>query len=291
MPLDEPRAANPPLGARIDYILDATAGGPVALTIRDATGALVRSYRSDAVAQPADPARSHIAPEWLTPELPLAAGPGLHRFVWDLHHPVASALANEQSDDPDDAEEGLWAVPGRYVVELTAGGVVSRQPLVIEADPRVKLSNAVYGRQFRLARDVEATRIEVAEALADAKRIHGAIELREGSAPPSLVAALTRVDERLVAITDFAPEKRTPDSTGRPPVSVAGLRHIAAMLKRLAAAIEGGDTLPTPDAERGYTLYRRLADDALVTWRAFKSADLAELNRQLAASNLTPVGT
>src|SRR6058998_2711245 len=47
LPKDEPMAANPPFGACIDYVLRTSAKEPVALEIRDATGVLVRQYRSD----------------------------------------------------------------------------------------------------------------------------------------------------------------------------------------------------------------------------------------------------
>ncbi len=46
MPKDEPMAANPPLGAYLDYTLKTTSNSPVTLDIIDSTGALVRRCSS-----------------------------------------------------------------------------------------------------------------------------------------------------------------------------------------------------------------------------------------------------
>src|SRR5439155_26682779 len=47
MPKDEPLAANPPLGAMIDYILAAPVSGPVVLQLFDESGALVNRFSSE----------------------------------------------------------------------------------------------------------------------------------------------------------------------------------------------------------------------------------------------------
>ncbi|HEY1411461.1 MAG TPA: hypothetical protein VGF36_04935, partial [Rhodopila sp.] len=72
MPKDEPRGANPPLGAYIDYILDA-AIPVVTLSIFDAGGTLMRTFSSTDKPPPTDLAKIEIAPEWIVPPEPLAA--------------------------------------------------------------------------------------------------------------------------------------------------------------------------------------------------------------------------
>src|SRR5581483_3687339 len=49
---DEPQAPNPPDGAIIDYYLRTNASGPVTLEILDASGAVLRTFSSDAPAGP-----------------------------------------------------------------------------------------------------------------------------------------------------------------------------------------------------------------------------------------------
>jgi hypothetical protein len=80
------------------------------------------------------------------------------------------------------------------------------------------------------------------------------------------------------------PEKSSPDSTGRPPTTTAGLRYLAAAFHNLGRAVEGADAAPTADAERGYVRHRALLEHALAEWAHFRSTELPRLNAQLQAS-------
>jgi photosystem II stability/assembly factor-like uncharacterized protein len=281
MPKDEPMGANPKPGAYIDYVLDEAAAGAVELTIHEARGTTVRAVSSED--QPARPdlSKSVIAPEWIVAPQPLAAGAGAHRFVWDLHYAPRAASEAEDGEEP---EEGVWAPPGKYRVELKAGGRIHRQTLTVAPDPRVRLPAAAYARQFALARDIEGARVEIASALKEAERIHKGIAERRKGAGEAAAAALAAADQELLAISDLAPEKSSPDSTGRPPTTTAGLRYLAAAFRSLQRAVDGADAAPTADAERGYLRHRALLDAALPKWAKFKGGTLASLNRQLQAS-------
>jgi hypothetical protein len=284
MPKDEPMGANPPAGATLDYRLDASVTGPVELTVLDASGAVVRTFRSDNPATAPDLTKSVIAPEWLAAPARPGAEPGAHRFVWDLHYAARLPLAGQDAEEP---EEGVWAPPGSYLVELKAGGREYREQLTVAPDPRVTLPAAAYARQFALARDIESARAEIATALADAARIDAAMRAPHQVSGPdagaALVAALAAAEEELRAISDTAPEKRSPDSTGLPPTTVAGLRYLEAAFHNLAHAVDGADAAPSADAERGYTQHRALLDAALAKWAAFKRDTLARLNSALAS--------
>jgi len=288
MPLDEPRAANPPPGAVIDYVVGERASTSVSLSILVADGSAVRTYRSDDKPREIAAMQRRTAPEWAAPELPLDARPGAHRFVWNLHYAPASALAPDD-DDPETAEEGVWAPPGNYTVELSAGGRAYRQPLTVMPDPRVSLSAADYQAAFGLARQIERARVEVSVALAEAQRVHEAIGKASTGASASVASALASVDRRAVAIADLAPPKRSPDSTGAAPGSVAGLRHLEQSLHRLAVAVDGADAAPSPDAVRGYALERRQADETLAEWAKFKARELPALNAQLSAAGASAI--
>ncbi|MDE2138257.1 MAG: hypothetical protein KGJ68_12565, partial [Gammaproteobacteria bacterium] len=292
MPKDEPRGENPPAGATLDYRLDAAVSGPVELTILDARGALVRTFRSDDPASTPDLTRSVIAPEWLAAPARLAAEPGAHRFHWDLHYAARSQLAEPDSEEP---EEGVWAPPGGYLVELKAGGHEYREKLTVAPDPRVTLPVSAYARQFALARDIESARVEIAAALAESARIDAAMRAPHQVTGPdtgaALVAALAAAEQELRTISDAAPEKRSPDSIGLPPTTVAGLRYLEAAFHNLAHAVDGADAAPSADAELGYTRHRALLDAALAKWAAFKSGPLVRLNAALASignATITP---
>jgi photosystem II stability/assembly factor-like uncharacterized protein len=278
MPRDEPRGENPPAGALIDYVLDGMTAGPVRLTIKDSRGAMVRGYRSDTAVQPPDLQKIRISPEWIAPETSLPAAPGAHRFVWDLHYAApVPALPGGEDDDADGG--GVWAPPGRYQVELTAGGRSYTQALTLLPDPRVKLPPAAYRQELELARRVEQARIELAAALAEAGKIHGQLAKRARQAGPAGEAAAA-ADRQLAAISGLSDV---------PPQAASDLTHLAGAFAQLARAIDAADAAPTPDAQTGYTLHREILTRTLAAWSAFKSGPLRTLNSQLTAAGGAPV--
>ena len=104
-----------------------------------------------------------------------------------------------------------------------------------------------------------------------------------------MAAALSAADQQLLAVSDLQPPKRSPDSTGRPPQTVAGLRYLGAAFHDLARAVDGADAAPTPDVLQGYAKHRALLDQALAGWTAFKTTVLSPLNAQLQAQGAAPI--
>ena len=91
----------------------------------DAGGQVVRRYRSDH--PPEAPIEGRNIPDyWIRPPQPLSTAAGLHRFVWDLHHPPPAVLERSYPiaaiyrNTPAEPR-GPWALPGEYTVRLTAG--------------------------------------------------------------------------------------------------------------------------------------------------------------------------
>jgi len=248
---------------------------------------VVRSFSSSDKPTRPDLAKIETAPDWIDSPPPPATGAGLHRFVWDLHYAPQPDLA---SDDPEEQEHGVWAPPGKYWVEFSAGGKNYRQPFTVAPDPRVKLPASVYARQFALARDIEHARVQIAATLAEAGEIHSTIGLRSKSAGSSGAAALSVADQQLLAVSDLQPPKDSPDSTGRPPQSIAGLRYLGMAFHELARAVDRADAAPTADAVEGYAKHRALLDHALAAWAAFKTTELRQLNTQLQAEGAAPIG-
>ena len=287
MPKDEPRGANPPPGAYIDYALDAPAQGAVTLTVLDARGAPARTFSSNDKPPQPDLAKLDIAPEWIVPPEPLATGAGAHRFVWDLHYaPPQPKLAPE---DPSEEEQGVWAPPGQYWIELAVDGKTYRQQLTVASDPRTKLPVSAYARQFALARKIEAARVQIAAILDEANRIHSAIIERSRGGSSATAAALEVADQRVRALTDIAPDKEAPDALGPAPRTIRGLRYLEAAFRNLARAVDGADAAPTADALRGYVKHRALLNDARRQWGQFTAIDLPRLNSLLQSNGAAPI--
>ena len=238
MPKDEPLALNPPFGAFVDYSLGGLPHGPVGIAIIDSAGATIRRFSSADPVKPIDPATLEIAPEWVVTQIPPAATPGQHRFVWDLHYAQPEGLSEA------DRFPGVWAPPGRYTVELSVDGTRFRRPFDVKADPRVKIEQAAYEAEFRLARQVEADRARARKLLAEAAAIKKSGKLSDQ-------------DEAIV---------NGGDATN--PKSPAGVAGISARLDALAKAVDGADAQPSPDSIRGFELLHASLNQAISRWRS-----------------------
>jgi hypothetical protein len=253
MPKDEPLAPNPPLGAMIDYIVAGPGSGPVVIRIFDPSGALVNSFSSDEKVPPLELAKLPVAPEWVVSPQPPAATPGHHRFVWDLHYARPAGFTGE------DGFAGVWAAPGRYIVEFDAAGQQLRQPLEIVPDPRIRVTQADFDAQFRLARQVEQSRARVRNILKEAAALKDKLAARKTDV--AAAGLIAQID----ALVGTPPPTLGTSEPGT-------LQGISDRLDALNSAVEGSDAAPSPDSLRGYALASRALDAAAARWNAIAAA-------------------
>jgi photosystem II stability/assembly factor-like uncharacterized protein len=254
MPKDEPMAPNPPLGAYIDYSLASAAHGPVTIRILDSSGSVVNSFSSTDTVPPIDLSKLGIAPEWVVSQKPPAAGAGQHRFVWNLHYAGPAALK-----DNNGRSEGVWAPPGHYTAELDLDGQTLREPLEIRADPRISVDEAGFDAQFRLAKQVEQSRVLAHTILNDAGALKDKLAAKKGDAAAdalvSQIKSLVGAPPPILGSTD-----------------AASLSGISDRLDALYSGIEGSDGAPSPDVARGYALLEQGLQAAASRWAAISSA-------------------
>ncbi|HWS71672.1 MAG TPA: hypothetical protein VN605_06135 [Thermoanaerobaculia bacterium] len=247
MPKDEPLAPNPPAGAYLDYVLPANVTAPITLELFDASGALVRTYRSDDAPPVADPAKLRTAPEWFAMPSTLQTTAGMHRFVWPLRY---RAVAGTHA-----YADGVWASPGTYKVVLTVGTQKLTQPLVVAPDPRLAIPQSAYDEQFRLAREIEATQAAVAKTFAASEAIVEKLPagpLREGAMELS--------------------EVNPPEKWWLSPHTTTSLRFVDNALEKLFAAVDSADAAPSPDAVESWRKIKPVADAAVAAWEQFAAA-------------------
>jgi hypothetical protein len=65
---------------------------------------------------------------------------------------------------------------------------------------------------------------------------------------------------------------------------------VAERLGAFAAAVDGADAAPAPDAEAGVALLEPAARASLAAWEALKAKDLAALNARLTQAGLRSIG-
>jgi photosystem II stability/assembly factor-like uncharacterized protein len=246
MPKDEPMASNPPFGAYIDYSLASRPSQPVTIRIFDGSGALVNGFSSSDPVKPIDLTKLGYAPEWVMSAVPPEATAGAHRFVWNLHYAPPAAFKDDKSF------AGAWAPPGRYTVELDVDGQKLRQPLVIAPDPRISATQAGFDAQFRLARQIEQSRVLAHSMLKDADA-----EKEKLKGQPQLL-------QQIDAVVGTAPP-----TLGSSEVST--LLGISDRLDTLGDAVESADGAPSPDAMRGYATLAAALNAIAQRWNALRA--------------------
>ena len=268
LPPEEPRAANPPVGAIFDYVLpdDGPAGGPddarrpVTLEIATAEGQVVRRFVSDDAPKRAA-AEVYFADPWLGEPARLPARPGHNRFTWDLRLPAPRAIAPEYSiaavpGVPTPAlPEGAFVLPGRYEARLVVAGQTLRQSFEVTLDPRV----AAAEEDLRLLLDFQnALSAEIARS-ADLDEAMAAIEQRLQSAREDSKGKAGSA-KREAALAEIGRLRREGSET---PAALNGV------LAAVAADLESADVLPTEPQRLLLAESRQGIDRATARWAAF----------------------
>jgi hypothetical protein len=110
---------NPPYGAIVTYYLKGPDKGGASITIRDASGAVLRT-------------------------LPGSADAGLNRIVWDLRSNAPPTLANQR---------GPLVIPGTYTATVQAGNRESKATITVLPDPEIQITDTERQQRYRFLTD------------------------------------------------------------------------------------------------------------------------------------------
>jgi hypothetical protein len=184
----------PAAGASIDYWLGSTPSSAPVIEIRNALGAVVRTFTTAAAAQGAPSAQGMRAPRrGSTAATAITDAVGANRFTWNLMHATTPGGA------------GPMVAPGRYTVRLIVDGDTMSQPLLVQADPRVRTDGitdamlvAQEAHQLAVRNGIEQARAMVARArdIRTQMQTRGAPMVREAD---DIVRALETADGRYQA--------------------------------------------------------------------------------------------
>lgn len=273
---------NPPLGALLYYDLPEGPNVPATLTIKDATGAVVISSRSDDEDIPTDKRPS--------------ANAGLNRFVWDLKHAGPTAIDQslwERRNKPfakaRGGTAGPAAVPGTYTVELAVGDTTRTASFTIVKDPRLDTSDADFQAQYdlwRLLVDTLGNLNGTVNRIRRIKRQLSSLSERLGDGHSAMADAASSLVDKLAAVegTLVNVKRESPRDVLRHP---AGLDDT---IGDLLGVVTIADAAPASQARevtdeivgevrRLITVVEELAED-----------DIASLNADLQAAGIAHVG-
>ncbi|HET7395576.1 MAG TPA: hypothetical protein VFK12_03990 [Gammaproteobacteria bacterium] len=276
---DEPAAANPPVGAYIDYYLKTDADKSVTLDILDAQGKVIRHFASTDKPVKPDVTKITATPDWYAVPQVLPASAGMHRFVWDLRQ---AALADNQSP-------GIWVVPGVYTARLTVRGHAYAQSFTVKEDPRVAVSQSDLEKQYQLANRIEAQRAQVARVSSQVIALLKQVQAMQSKAPAELAAQLAKFENAASDMTELHTIPVPYGTPGSAPGKVTSLHYLDDALATLQNAVESADTAPTTDAVAGYDKQRQASQAALEAWSEFKAKQLPPLNTALKQAGLEPL--
>jgi photosystem II stability/assembly factor-like uncharacterized protein len=287
VPMDETMFANPPDGAVVDYYLKEKPAAPVQLEILDSDGKLVRRFASNDELTKTDPTKVQFPVKWVKEQQALSAEAGMHRFVWDLHYPMPNGVRTSFY-----GPAGPLAVPGNYIVKLTANGKSRTQPLTIKMDPRVKTPQDALALQFEVASKIAAKLGEVSAAVQQAGALRKQIEARkkEASGNAEVQQALTELEKKVEGTVEL-------DSDGEfmlfglalPTKESEPLPRVAAALTGLLVIVESADVAPTADATAASEKWMESGRERLARWGMVQKEDVASVNALLQKAKLKPL--
>jgi len=293
LPPEVPTGKNPPDGAIIDYYLPPNPSGDVQVGIRDEAGNLVHSY-SSAPLPKEEGEVPFVAEYWLAHPLPLAKSPGMHRFVWNLRYSNPPALHVQSPYNYPIAAivgstplppEGPLVLPGKYEVQLQAGGQTLRQSLEVKQDPRVHAARNELQSALDLQLRISAVLTRNYEAYQQVKQLRARLgELAKRPKEDPVAVSAKALEEKLRALEGEA----TPILVTAKGVSLMAVND---SLTALMALVDGADFAPS---EESFGSFHRVCQgwkEQLAAWQELKSKDVEALNGLLAKSNLRLVST
>jgi photosystem II stability/assembly factor-like uncharacterized protein len=279
-PKDEPAGENPPSGAIIDYFTGAASTTPVTIEILDGGGEVVRRFSSEEKPRPPDLGRITMTPDWVAPATPPEAAPGAHRIVWDLHYAPPRGLP----PSPFGGAVGVWAPPGRYTVRLTAAGQTLTRPLVVRKDPRIPATDADLIAEFELARRIQAERVRVAAARAQADSLRKQLAALRGKSDGKAAPEVEAFTKKMDSIAGPPPATPEEDFFTEPSINLSTLRRLATSFQQMARAAESADAAPTPDLLSGFRQRQETLSGTLSRWEDFLRSDIPGLNASLTSA-------
>jgi hypothetical protein len=286
LPPDEPMGENPPEGGSIDYYLNSARSDVVSLDIVDARNRVVRRYSSADSLPWRIPtnANAPVPLYWYRTPSTLQAGPGVHRFQWDVRYQPIPGVGDRRD------VEGLpmtatpyntapsartpFVAPGNYTVRLTVGGKTYTQPITVRQDPRVTLPEAalrevyaltdsMYWSLARLQESMGQART-LRQSLTDSTRLATLASVFDAPAPPD--TSIRGAPPAARPVVAAAARSGIGNQPTPAPTTLSGASNaLAALLNSLQSA----DVPVTATQRAGIEAALRNASTALARWGEF----------------------
>ncbi|ADB37618.1 WD40/YVTN/BNR-like repeat-containing protein [Spirosoma linguale] len=253
---------NPPNGVKVVYYLKEKPKGPISLAFLDASGQLIKSYKSalpvstsastskdssarSEMRQPTPPARR---------ETLLPAEVGGNSFVWeDMRYPDPISLPNSVTHG---RAKGPLAMPGNYKVQLTVDGKTYTQTFDIIKDPRIETTPEEFKQQFDMLINIRERINELRNGVLTIRKLRQQLDSASHSPNDPTVIELK---DKLLRIEDALYQfraKANQDLTNHPV-------RLNTKFTALGGFVESDDSKPTQQQKDQYNSLSKTLDEQL----------------------------
>ena len=280
MPNDQSDGDNPPYGASISYWLGEGSADKAVVRIADAAGNPVRTLEGPGQA-------------------------GVNRVWWDLRDepspemvfrtkPLYADWVDLGDDRMRSGGQGpsMLRPPGTYTVTLEVDGQPSQsQELRVLKDPNSSGTEADIRAQLAMFSDIRDDYTEVTSMVNRIEWVRRQLYdlqavLEDRGEAEDILTAATELDESLIAVEDNLVRLIT---TGTGQDGVRWAPKLAEELRYLAGNIMNGDFPPTDQADEVHQLLNQRVVEYRSQVDELFEGEVAEFNRRLLASNLSPL--
>jgi hypothetical protein len=281
-------AENPPQGAAVYYWLKEKPKEAIKLEILDEQGKTLRWLSSTFKKEAEEPKEFDEDQDPDITHIPAEAG--LNLFVWDLRGQLPMNIHGAIYDNGKPT--GPLLLPGKYKIQLTAGGKTYTAPIEIKIDPRIKTSAEDLRKQYEFMSRLRDREDEMNKAILGTRDLNSqlqALEKRLGSSKETKALAehaaelrkkIKAIEEELIQVNATAQE----DEANYPV-------KLNSKFGYLSGVTDSADTAPTRAEEQVFAELDKQLSAQLDKWHEAVSKDLAELNDSMRKQDIAVVGT
>src|ERR1700686_803680 len=180
------------------------------------------------------------------------------------------------------------ALPGRYVVKLTANGKSQEQPLTLHMDPRIKTPVTELRAQFEMETGAIRGMNESFKSLAQVKSVREQLAERSSQTENSPLSASLAAVQKKVAELEGSAESSffgLPASGKRPENFSTLNQHFGNLL----AVADSADSAHPSQAQSAYNEEVQALKILEAQWTAIRNRDIPQLNSELVKAGKTPI--
>jgi hypothetical protein len=286
-PVDPIRSVDP--GVQVVYYLKADVDS-LTLEFLDASGNPIQRFtgsRADTT-RPRGPASEEEFFFGGGPPRRPAVKAGAQSFLWNLRYPGYTDFQGRIFWAAGNS--GPVAVPGRYQVRLTAGGVTQTQDFEVKMDPRLQgtVTVAQLKEQFDLTMKIRDRVSDANEAVIRVRNIKSQVDDRLKKTGDAAITSLGgTVKTRLSAPEEEIYQVR--NRSGQDPLNFPIMLNNK--MAALMGTVQSADAPPTAQSYQVYQYLDSLVQKQLDAVEGVISSDVTQLNNLLKNANLPAIDT